>query len=97
MSLHKNFSVVDSHTNEVLEEFGSMEAAEKFMILMQSKGIQVTVKTDEEDVPEDTPDEYDIEGLDIEEPSVEFGNDLDEFNEDAGLFDTDNPENIEFD
>ena len=97
MSLHKNFSVRDSHTDEILEEFGSMEAAEKFMILMQSKGIQVTVKTDEEDVPEDTPDEYDIEGLDIEEPSVEFGNDLDEFNEDAGLFDTDNPENIEFD
>jgi len=97
MGLHKKYSVVESHNGEVLEEFGSIEAAEKFMILMQSKGIQVTVKTDEDDV-QDTPDEYNIEGLEIEEPSVEFGSDLDEFNDDAELFDTDQSENeIEFD
>ena len=98
MSLHKNFSVRDSHTDEVLEEFGSMEAAEKFMIMMQSKGESVRVITDEDDVPDDeTPDEFNIEGLEIDEPTVEFGNDLDEFNEDAGLFDTDKDEDVEFD
>ena len=87
MSLYKKYSVVRSdNKDDVLEEFASMDAAEEFMIMMQSKGEQVTVVTDEEDTPE-TPDEFIIEGLELDEPTVEFGTDLDEFNEDPGLFD----------
>ena len=98
MSLHKAFKVVRSDNKEnVLEEFASIEAAEKFMILMQSKGESVRVITDEDDVPEDTPDEYNIEGLEIDEPTVEFGSDLDTFLDEDDLLSEDEDPGITFD
>ncbi len=89
MSYHKKFTVHNSKTDEVLEEFDSMGAAEEFCILMQQKGIQTTVKTKDEDI-QDTPDEFNIEGLDVEEPEVEFGSELDgTFSDDSSIYDWD--------
>ena len=100
MSLFKAYKVVRSDNKKnVLEEFASMEAAEKFMIMMQAKGEQVTVLTDDDEA-EVTPDEFDIEGLEIEEPKVDFGTDMDIFNEDHGLLDTevdDDAPDVDFD
>ncbi len=84
MSLFKKYAIVRSNTREVLEEFSTLEAAEQFMIMMQQKGEDVMIKTDDEDADETTPDNFEIEGLDIETPSVEFGSDLDVFNEGFG-------------
>lgn len=75
--MYKKYQVVNSKTKEVLEEFESMGAAEKFMVIMQSKGVQTTVITDADDLKE-TPNEFNIEGLDIVEPEVEFGSELDD-------------------
>jgi len=102
MSFYKKYAVVrSSKPDDILEEFASMEAAEKFMIMMQTKGEQVTIVTDEEDTPnEETPDEFVIEGLELDEPSVEFGSDLDQFNEEEGFFDVevdDDGPDVDFD
>ena len=94
MALHKNYRVVRSSNDEELEAFASLEAAEKFMIMMQQRGEQVTIKTDEEDEV-DAPKTWDIEGLELETPSEDFGSDLDEFN-DPGFFDNEEDSGIEF-
>jgi len=83
MALHKNFRVLRSKTKELLEEFATLESAEKFMILMQSKGEQVVIETLKEDEIENKG--FEIEGLEIDEPSVDFGSELDD------MFGTDEP------
>ncbi len=95
MSLHKAYKVVRAENNDVLEEFATLEAAEEFMILMQGKGEQVRVLTDKEDEVE-APQTWDIEGLELEEPSVDFGSELDDEFTDPGFFE-DEDSGIEFD
>jgi hypothetical protein len=97
MSLHKSHRVVRADNyKDVLEEFASAEAAEQFLIMMQAKGEDVMIVTDDEEADENaTPDEFIIEGLELDEPTVEFGSELDD---EYGLFDKDDTEEgIEFD
>jgi hypothetical protein len=97
MSLHKSHRVVRTdNLKDVLEEFASAEAAEQFLIMMQAKGEDVMIVTDDEEADENaTPDEFIIEGLELDEPSVEFGSELDD---EFGLFDQDDKDgDIEFD
>ncbi len=90
--MFKLYSIVRASNSEVLESFNTLESAEKFLIMMKSKGEDVILKTNEDDVEED-PTTYDIEGLDIIEPKNDFGTDLDQFNEpgalDTGMLDVD--------
>ena len=86
--MYKKYSVVRIPSEEVLEEFSSMEAAEKFMILMRKKGENVKVLTNKDDEEDD--EGFEIEGLELEEPEVEFGNDLDMFDEEEPGFSFDN-------
>lgn len=79
--LFKKYSVVRSKTKEVMEEFSTLEAAEAFMIMMQAKGESVNMVTKDEDA-DDAPTSYEIDGLELDEPTVEFGSDLDVFGED---------------
>lgn len=79
--MYKNYTVARIKTGEILESFSSMEAAEKFMIMMQSKGENVQIKTDTDDV-DDTNPGFEIGDMQIDEPNIEFGSALDEFNDD---------------
>jgi hypothetical protein len=83
MSLYKEHKVVRSQSGEVLEEFSTPQAAEEFMIMMQAKGESVRIVTDKEDA--DQSEGFEISGMDIEEPTIDFGSDLDAFNEDSGF------------
>lgn len=81
MSLHKEFAVVRADNQDnILEEFSTLGAAEKFLIMMQGKGENVMIKTDDNSIEE--AKSFDIEGLDIETPSADFGSDLGYFDED---------------
>jgi len=84
--LFKKYSVVRGKDQEVLEEFDSLEIAEKFMIMMQGKGEDVSIKTNDED-GDDAPTEYEIEGLELDiVDENRFGSDLDVFSEDYEEF-----------
>jgi hypothetical protein len=92
--LHKAHKVVRSKSGEVLEEFATPAAAAEFLEFMQKKGEEVMIITDDDgrtdtiEDDDDSPNTFDIDGLDenIIEPEVSFGSALDdEFSEDDGL------------
>jgi hypothetical protein len=92
--LHKAHKVVRSKSGEILEEFATPDAAAEFMEMMQAKGEDVIIKTDDDDRTDkieehdDSPNTFDIDGLDesIIEPEVEFGSDMDDmFSDDDEL------------
>ena len=87
MALYKRYKVVETKTGDVLEEFSSEQAAERFMMLLRSKYKKdVHVVTDKADAENEG---FDIEGLEIEEPDPSvFGSELDDiFGEDDPGYD----------
>lgn len=93
--LYKKYSVLRVKTGEELESFSTEEAAESFMIMMQKRGESVQVKTSEDDVDKENPG-FEIEGLDIEQPNIEYGSALDEFDE-TSTFDFDKDQSLDAD
>ena len=87
MSFHKQFSIVDAKTKEVFEEFNTLPAAEKFLIMIKTRGKDAILQTSDKDIIDDPNPGFEITGLEIEEPQVEFGSDLDVFDEDTPLAD----------
>ena len=82
--MYKEYKIVRNKTGEELEAFSTMAAAEQFLIMMSAKGEDIRIVTDKDQAYEaDDHPGIEIEGLDIEEPKVEFGSDLDVFNEDS--------------
>ena len=92
MSLFKKYSVQEPNGN-VLEEFSTHGAAETFqqMLLKQGKQALVVTKDDDaqDELKDDGPATYDIEGLDPVVPDNDFGSDLDDFNEEDNFFSSD--------
>ena len=87
--MHKNFKIVDAKTKELIEEFHTLETAEKFLIMLKGRGKDVLMVTDDESIDENPG--FEITGMEIEEPTVQFGNDLDAFNEDSPIVDNELP------
>ncbi len=83
----KLYSIVRASSKEVLEEFGTLNAAEQFLIIMKGRGEDVILITDKDATVEENPG-FDISGLELKDPDVEFGNELDQFDDDTpGLLD----------
>jgi len=76
----KLYSIVRAHSGEMLEEFSTLSTAEEFLLLMKGKGEDVILKTNQDADVEENPG-WDIEGLEIVQPTNDFGNELDQFNE----------------
>ena len=91
MSYHKNFSIINAKTREVYEEFHELDSAEKFLIMLKSKGEDAILNTKDEEITEDITG-YNIEGKELEEPTNDFGSDLDVFNEEPHRADNDLPD-----
>ncbi len=81
--MSKKYQIKDSVTGNIFEETDSIETAEKLLHIIRAGNSKVIIFTpNEEEIDNKT---YQIEGLNVVEPTEEFGSSLnDEFGDDEG-------------